>query len=335
MLKTTRGKLAIALTAIVFSGTSFVALADNPAQKNANGQSDAPAQAKQGEKGPEVRFGNPSRTIGSDADQRDYDAQDGGITGVAITGSRVFETRVSNAAAPRPATTVLNLTKHTGNPMPVTKIVAIYWGTGFPAGYQAAVDSYLGVISSPSNALNSVTNQYFVSPAKNAMSFVRSYTDTTSTPPTSAPTTASILAEAYKVVVTQNGGTMDPAGLYMVFTNNFPARANFCAWHGAGSVNGKPFTIAYQPYLGTMAGCAASYMAGYTVGSTISGVDAVANVASHEIYETITDPQLNAWFDANGAEIGDKCSWNYGSTKVGAYSVQTEWSNSAKGCARS
>jgi hypothetical protein len=76
-------------------------------------------------------------------------------------------------------------------------------------------------------------------------------------------------------------------------------------------------------------------MTGYSLGSTISGVDAVAHVASHEIYETITDPQLNAWFDSSGAEIGDKCAWYFGSTKVGAYSVQTEWSNAKSGCATS
>jgi hypothetical protein len=217
--------------------------------------------------------------------------------------------------------------------MQTTHLYAIYWGSTFVSGYQAAVNAYLSTISSA--PLNTVTNQYFVAPAKNQMTYSGTYSDTSSTPPTTAPTTASILSEVYRAVVTLGKGTIDPAGLYMVYTNNFPSRANYCAWHGAGSVNGKSFTIAYQPYLGSMAGCAASYMSSYTVGSQIVGVDSVANVASHEIYETITDPQLNAWFDSSGAEIGDKCAWYFGSTKVGAYSVQTEWSNSAKACTAS
>ena len=37
--------------------------------------------------------------------------------------------------------------------------------------------------------------------------------------------------------------------------------------------------------------------------------DATINVTSHEHNEAITDPQLNAWYDAAGYENGDKCAW--------------------------
>ena len=36
--------------------------------------------------------------------------------------------------------------------------------------------------------------------------------------------------------------------------------------------------------------------------------DSAATAASHEITETITDPLLNAWFTAQGNEIGDLCN---------------------------
>jgi len=341
MEKRISGKLIAALVAIVFSSTSFIALADNGDQSAGQGQaqsSDSKNQTnnqkgQKGDQGPSVRLGKPSRDIETDADQQNYDQQDGGTSGVAVTGARVFGKRGEKAAGQASGSKVLLLTKHSGNPMATTHIYSIYWGSTFTTGYKDAVNAFLNTISTA--PLNTVTNQYFVSPTKNQMTYSGTYLDSTSNPPTSAPTTASILAEVYRAVVTLGKGTLDPAGLYLVFTDNFPSQTRYCAWHGAGSVNKQSFTIAYQPFLGTVSGCSANSMTGYSVGSTISGVDAVANVASHEIYETITDPQLNAWFDSSGAEIGDKCAWYFGSTKVGAYSVQTEWSNAKSGCVTS
>jgi hypothetical protein len=297
---------------------------------NANAEGQDKAQIKQeGSQAPQVRFGTPTKTISSDADQREYDQQDGGISGVTVLGSRVFESKGSNSAAKPPVGTNSNLIKHAGNAMPVTHIYAIYWGSGFPVlGYSSDVNSFLtGISGSP---YNQVTTQYMPTSTANIMSFVSSFTDLTS-PPTTAPSTSSILAEVYKVVVTTGKQTIDPQGLYMVFTNNFPSKANYCAWHGAGSVNrGAQFAVAYQPYLGTTAGCSARILAGYQPKTNIA-VDAVANVASHEIYETVTDPLLNAWFDSAGLEIGDKCAW-MSATLVAGYSVQTEWSNLLTGC---
>ena len=38
------------------------------------------------------------------------------------------------------------------------------------------------------------------------------------------------------------------------------------------------------------------------------------SVLAHELEETATDPQLNAWYSANGKENGDKCAWTWGTT---------------------
>ncbi len=336
MSRKINGKVLVAVIAALLSGTSLIALADSP--KTGVTQENS-------QKAPEVRFGNPSMTISSDADQQNYDRQDGGISGVSVNGARVFGTRVSNGAAPRPGTTSSNLILHTGGkPMAITHIYSIYWGTFTAAnysGYQTEVARYLGGVGDSANSLNTLVKQYFSGTAGNTTSFAStSYGPTTyldpSTPPTSAPTTSSILSEVYKAVVTQAKKTLDPNGLYMVFTSNYPSRANYCAWHGAGSVNGTTFTIAYQPYLGGVAGCTPAGQAGFSSNSSISGMDALANVASHEIYETITDPLLNAWFDANGSEIGDKCAWYFGYYKVNTgYYVQTEWSNNKNGATAS
>ncbi|HEV2989020.1 MAG TPA: hypothetical protein VG759_11315, partial [Candidatus Angelobacter sp.] len=38
------------------------------------------------------------------------------------------------------------------------------------------------------------------------------------------------------------------------------------------------------------------------------GADAMASTIAHELNETVTDPDLNAWFDSFGQEVGDKCN---------------------------
>ena len=63
----------------------------------------------------------------------------------------------------------------------------------------------------------------------------------------------------------------------------------------------------------------------------------------HELSETVTDPDLNAWFTKNGAENGDLCNYFYGTdplytTPKGAtantllnghyYLIQYIWRNS-------
>ena len=90
--------------------------------------------------------------------------------------------------------------------------------------------------------------------------------------------------------------------------------------------------------------------------------DVALKYISHEYIEAATDPLLNAWFDANGLEIGDKCNgvtpdekedgigydknaflptlggsagsddlFNQ-SIATGSYYLQSEWDNAAKAC---
>jgi len=179
--------------------------------------------------------------------------------------------------------------------------------------------------------------QYFRG-APSKITFPRSFSDS-SNPPTSSPTSTSIVAEAAKVVKTA-GLTIDPLGLYMVFTSNFPSRANYCAWHSAGSYKATStsvaswFAVAYMPYVGTMTGCSAKNLPGVTTFTTSQAVHSVINVTTHELYEAMSDSLINnrsAWYDAAGYENGDKCAWNFAST-VNGYIVQSEYSNSTHSC---
>jgi hypothetical protein len=55
---------------------------------------------------------------------------------------------------------------------------------------------------------------------------------------------------------------------------------------------------------------------GQTFPSGDTNADANVNVMSHEQYESVTDPLLNAWHDSTGlgGEIGDVCAWQFGAT---------------------
>ncbi len=71
--------------------------------------------------------------------------------------------------------------------------------------------------------------------------------------------------------------------------------------------------------------------------------DGAASVTSHEVTEAITDPLLDAWFTAQGNEIGDLCNFTFGTNTwdSGAanqmwngyfFELQQEWSNHASAC---
>jgi len=84
-----------------------------------------------------------------------------------------------------------------------------------------------------------------------------------------------------------------------------------------------------------------------TAGQSPNGdpaADDAVNIISHELFETVTDPFLNAWFDAAGYEIGDKCAWTFGSEGLtganvtlhgDSYIVQREYSNRISNCSLS
>lgn len=59
--------------------------------------------------------------------------------------------------------------------------------------------------------------------------------------------------------------------------------------------------------------------------------DSTATVVSHELFETITDPNGSAWFNAFGFEIGDLCAFHRNVINLNGtnYTIQPEWSNRA------
>ncbi|HEX2249144.1 MAG TPA: hypothetical protein VHH32_02290 [Gemmatimonadales bacterium] len=108
-----------------------------------------------------------------------------------------------------------------------------------------------------------------------------------------------------------------------------PASWTFCAFHGSvnfGATRHVLFTV--EPYQG-VAGCSIP-------GQTPQGlIDATASTLAHELFETITDPDLDGWSNGLfGYEISDLCS-SFGSNQLlngRRYFIQSEYSNKLHMC---
>lgn len=122
------------------------------------------------------------------------------------------------------------------------------------------------------------------------------------------------------------------------------ASVKFCGYHSFFNTN----TIyAAMPYAASTnfntanSSCDSEVNNNSQAGPNGDDADMTINVASHEQMEIATDPLLNAWFDSNGFEIGDKCGFVFGPVdgKAGdvvlngnSYLVQQEWDNAISGC---
>jgi hypothetical protein len=107
-----------------------------------------------------------------------------------------------------------------------------------------------------------------------------------------------------------------PPGVVVVQGGGRSCQA-FCGYHD--NVNGQIF-YAVMPYPGCQ-GCTGS----------LAVLDALTSTSSHELSEAITDPiPGQGWYDDVNGEIGDICAWQ--TKKLGAYTVQLEWSNQAGAC---
>jgi len=223
------------------------------------------------------------------------------------------------------------LVDHGGKVLAASHTYAIYWGnqSAWASDVQTGMASFFGGLNGTS-FLNTDT-QYLR--GATVSSAYQGFKIDTSNPPTRSPSTSTIASEVKKVY----GTSLDPQGIYFVFTSNFPNRANYCAWHAYQSIGGQNIAFAYMPNTSGVAGCDPGNLYGLT-GS--EGLRSLANVTSHEFMEAVTDASPGSstygWIDSSGSEIGDKCAWTFNApvslSNGTKWQLQEEWSNSANGC---
>lgn len=232
-------------------------------------------------------------------------------------------------------------------------------GAGSDSGYESLVQRFLSDVGGTTfyNILTQYPDGSGNTPTSGS-SLGGTSVDTTAYP---RPGTVSnplldsdIQAEVSRVIASQ-GWTGGLTKLFLVYTgyniqscNDAPggqcSTDAYCGYHSwfVPSGGAQPVLYAVLPDAGGNGGtCLAQ---GATNGS-YPNADAVADsevsLTSKELFAAVSDPQGDGWSDSTGAEIGDKCDWDFGTIQSNGgnvtlnshtYLVQREWSNADSGC---
>jgi len=158
-------------------------------------------------------------------------------------------------------------------------------------------------------------------------------------------TDAQIQTEIQRVM-TLKGWTGGIQRIFLLYTSSGEgscagtacAYTDYCAYHSYIS-GSTPIIYTNEPY-GDPTYCQEP---GTPSPNGDPAADTAVTAASHEMSESITDPEINAWITALGNEIGDLCAYNYGTNTWDSgnanqfwsshyYELQMEFDNHMSGC---
>jgi hypothetical protein len=269
-----------------------------------------------------------------------------------------------------------NLVYHGGPVMTSNTNYAFYWAPSgspaYPGGYQAGVDKYLEDLahdSGGSQNVDSVAVQYTNSTAeavKYDSHFAGAIVDTDPYPKNGcnaaticltdeqlqAELTSYVSSHALPKDLAHEYFMLTPPGVESCFTSagtECSAGATngaYCAYHGYIPVTGGTIVYANDPYVGGNPGCDSGEHPNNNMSDS-----ALMGGLSHEHNESITDPELDAWYAPSGEENGDKCRTFEAASEFGSplgtapdgspynqlingaeYFYQQEWSNEGSAC---
>lgn len=269
-----------------------------------------------------------------------------------------------------------NLRYHGGPVMTSNTNYAFYWAPSgspaYPAEYQSGVNRYLEDLAHDSGGdqnVDSVATQY-ANGGGEAVAydshFAGAIVDTDPYPANGckkAPiclTDAQLQAELGSYI-TAHGLSCDLAHEYFLLTppgveDCFEASGTecsagskvpaYCAYHGSFASGGGEIVYANDPFVTGVAGCDDGEHPNEKPSD-----GALEGGLSHEHNESITDPELNAWYGPEGNENGDKCRTFEAASEFGTplgtapdgsrynqlidgreYWYQQEWSNEGRTC---
>jgi hypothetical protein len=250
----------------------------------------------------------------------------------------------------------------------------IFWepagsGLTFDPGYEPLVDTFLADVAADSHKTTntfSLTGQYHDSkgPAAYDSTFAGGIDDTDPLPPNgctepgltgpgwSVCLTDAQLETEIEHVVAANGLPTTGGNVYFMITpNGFGgcigggpsgcalggSAEGYCGYHSETS---NRILYAVIPYNAIVSHCRSG-----NPRPNASTADPALSTISHELNETITDPDGNAWVDAAGNEAADLCLTTFGpviggrgeagwneSINGGHFYLQELWSNASNSC---
>ena len=157
------------------------------------------------------------------------------------------------------------------------------------------------------------------------------------------------ISAAISAQLTSGALPTDPNGVYLFLTSSNVSESGFCSqfcgFHTHQTLNGADIKWAFVGNTDQCpSGCEIQSTGPNSPSAGVGGADGMVNVITHETEETITDPDLNAWFDSAGNEDADKCNFKFGPTQTAAngarfnqtfgghnWMIQMEWENSRGG----
>lgn len=263
---------------------------------------------------------------------------------------------------------------HGGPIMPSNTNYTIYWdpagAPAYPTGYESGINTYLEGLAHDSGGfqnVDSVSAQYKDAAGEFAnyqSHFGGAILDTDPYPANGCSaaticfTDAQLRAEITSYVeahglprdLTHEYFLLTPPGvedcLELTACSAGSKVPIYCAYHGNIPASGGEIIYSNDPYVTGNSGCDDGE---HPNNKPSDG--ALQGGLSHEHNESITDPELNAWYDSEGNENGDKCRTFEDATEFGTplgnapdgsrynqvvnadlYWYQQEWSNEGKQC---
>ena len=150
-----------------------------------------------------------------------------------------------------------------------------------------------------------------------------------------------------KNLITRGRLPLDSNGVYFVLTTTDVGETSgfcsaYCGWHKRANIN--RIDVKYS-FVGNPDRCPSSCEVQSISPNNNSGGDGMASLVAGELNATVTDPDLNAWFNTGGLENADLCGFKWGqllggSIGNGGYNqqmgglnwlIQTNWENARGG----
>jgi hypothetical protein len=112
----------------------------------------------------------------------------------------------------------------------------------------------------------------------------------------------------------------DPSGVYIVITSPDVKVSgfctSFCAYHSSSSTIANGFKIRYALVPDPTQKCSGCNGGIAVYGDKVTpngdmGADTITDDIMHELSETVSDPDINAWYTSGGSENGDLCNYVY------------------------